>query len=125
MRFQEDLNRTKYVFAIVLKSTNELIGNGLFSIRDNETGEIGYFFHPDYWGKGFGSETGKALIDFGFEKLNLHRIVATCDVENADSIKILRKLGMRQEGHFIKDQQIRGVWRDTLLFAILSEEFLK
>ena len=33
------------------------------------------------------------------------------------------KLGMRQEGHFIKDQQIRGVWRDNLLFAIVREEY--
>ncbi|MDQ7094454.1 GNAT family protein [Desulfosporosinus sp. PR] len=121
--FQEDLDRTKYVLGIVLKSIDQLIGNGLMSIKDNETGEIGYFFHPEYWGKGFGTETGRALIKFGFAKLNLHRIIAMCDVENAASIKILKKLGMRQEGHFIKDQKIRGVWRDNLLFALIREEY--
>jgi len=54
----------------------------------------------------------------------LHRIFATADVDNVDSIKILRKLGMRQEGYFLKDQMIKGAWRDNVLYAILNEEYI-
>lgn len=122
--FQEESERTKFVLAIVLKTTHELIGNGLLSFRDEGSAEIGYFFHPDYWGKGYGLETAEALLKLGFEDLKLHRIFATSDVENVDSIKIMRKLGMRQEGYFLKDQMIKRSWRDNVLYAILNEEYL-
>ena len=124
MTFQEDTDRTKFVLAIILKDTNELIGNCLLSIRDGGNGEIGYFFHRDYWGKGYGIETAEALLKFGFNELKLHRIFATADVDNVDSIKILRKLGMRQEGYFLKDQMVKGAWRDNVLYAILNEEYI-
>ena len=44
---------------------------------------------------------GKALLDFGFGNLNLHRIIAHCDAENAASYKLMEKIGMRQEGLLI------------------------
>lgn len=122
IRMQEDDNRKIFVLGIVLEESNQLIGNCLLILNDFRTAEIGYFIHPDYWQVGYGTETAKALIGFGFNTLRLHRLIATCDPENVASIKVLKKSGMRLEGHFIKAQYVKGAWRDNMLFAMLDEE---
>jgi RimJ/RimL family protein N-acetyltransferase len=60
-------------------------------------GEIGYFLHPDWWGQGFGTEISTALLRFGFQKLHLHRLLATCDPRNTASKRVLEKIGMVYE----------------------------
>jgi [ribosomal protein S5]-alanine N-acetyltransferase len=124
IRLQEDSDRKIYVLGIVVKESRELIGNCLLIVNDFRTAEIGYFIHPDFWRDGYGTETTKALIGFGFKSLRLHRIIATCDPENIYSTKVLIKAGMRQEGHFIKSQYVKGTWKDNLLFGILNEEYV-
>ncbi|AHF06156.1 GCN5 family acetyltransferase [Desulfitobacterium metallireducens DSM 15288] len=121
---QEDNDRKIFVLGIVLKESNQLIGNCLLTQNDFRTAEFGYFIHPDYWQVGYGTETAKALIGFGFNTLKLHRLIATCDPENVASIKVLKKSGMRLEGHFIKAQYVKGLWRDNMLFAMLVEEYI-
>ena len=46
-----------------------------------------YNLHPNFWGQGFGSEALKAIVCYGFEALNLHRIEAGVAVENAKSVR--------------------------------------
>ncbi len=83
----------------------------------------GYCFARPAWGQGFATEAARLILDFGFETLGIHRVRAGCDSENAASLRVLEKLGMRREGYFKHDCQIRGVWRDTVAFAILSDEW--
>lgn len=121
---QKERPRRIYEFAITLKSTGKLIGAcGIrVHIEDNEQADIGYCYNRQYWGQGYASEAARAVIAFGFSKLKLHRIIATCDLNNLASAAVLKKSGMRQEGHFIQERKVRGEWRDTLQFAILKDE---
>ena len=87
------------------------------------TREIGWVFDPAYQGQGYATEAAQAVLDLAFGKLGLHRMVATCDPRNGASYRVMEKLGMRREGHHIRDVQIRGEWSDEYFYAILEEEW--
>jgi RimJ/RimL family protein N-acetyltransferase len=89
------------------------------------TGEIGYSFARAFWGHGYACEAAAAMIAQGFGRLRLRRIVATCDVRNRGSWRVMEKLGMRREGCFKKDVKVRRGWRDSYLYALLAEEWRK
>jgi RimJ/RimL family protein N-acetyltransferase len=110
-------------WAITLKDTGQLIGGGGIRIRQEESASIGYVLNRRFWGKGYATETARALLTFGFTRLNLHRMFATCDPENWASAHIMEKIGMRREGHFLEDVQKRGEWRNSYLYAILEREW--
>jgi RimJ/RimL family protein N-acetyltransferase len=116
--------RTRFVFAVIEQSTGHMIGAGEFNIRSatNQSGEIAYIINPDYWGKGIATEVAKLLLKFGF-KLRIHRIYATCDPRNIGSAKVLKKVGMTQEGRLRDALLIRDGWRDSLVFSILQREW--
>ena len=84
---------------------------------------LGYCFARAAWGQGYASEAAHLIVGFGFESLGIHRVWAECDSENAASLRVLDKLGMRREGLFMHNCQIRGEWRDTALYAILEDEW--
>jgi [ribosomal protein S5]-alanine N-acetyltransferase len=122
--FQNDTSRKVYVFAVA--DSINIVGECFLVITDKfETAEIGYYFHPDYWGNGFAVQTVNALLNFGFKYLELHRIIAKCDFENFGSKNILKKAGFRLEGQFKKESKIKGQWRDSLLYAMLENEWQK
>jgi [ribosomal protein S5]-alanine N-acetyltransferase len=123
--FQNEENRQIYVLAVVIKNTKKVIGNALFMVRDQDfnTAEIGYFINSSYWKQGYGIEIVNGLLYLGFNTMDIHRIYAVCDSENAGSVNLLRRIGFRQEGHFIKNLKVKGQWRDHFLFAMLKEEF--
>lgn len=110
-------------WAITLNDTGQLIGGGGIRIGKEENASIGYVLNRRFWGKGYATETANALLTFGFTRLNLHRMVATCDPENWASAHVMEKIGMRREGHFMEDVQIRGEWRNSYLYAILEKEW--
>ncbi|MBA2174891.1 GNAT family N-acetyltransferase [Halobacillus locisalis] len=115
--------RSRFAFAIILDA--DMIGVGELNITDftNKVGVISYIVHPDYWGKGIGTEAANLLIKFGFDDFNLHRIYATCDPRNVGSSRILQKVGMTKEGRMREDLFIKDGWRDSFLFSILEGEW--
>lgn len=116
--------RRQYEVAAVLKSTGELIGGGRIGVLSPEhrQGDIGYMLRRDQWGQGLGREVAGLLLGYGFAKLGLHRIEATCDPGNVASRRVLEKAGMRYEGLRRHDFFVRGAWRDSLLFAVLEDD---
>jgi RimJ/RimL family protein N-acetyltransferase len=122
---QGDEPRKAFELAVQLKETGRVIGGIGLRITDDEltTAALGYCYNRSAWGKGYGTEAVAAMLRFGFETLKLHRMWATCDPENIGSAVCMRKNGMVQEAHFRKDQRVKGVWRDTLVHAILEEEW--
>jgi len=62
----------------------------------NET-DIGFRFFEEEWNKGYATESAIACINYGFEKLNLKRIVGRAMKENTGSIKVLEKIGLKYE----------------------------
>ncbi|PJR03093.1 GNAT family N-acetyltransferase [Avrilella dinanensis] len=84
--------------AVIKKDTNKFIGwYGLkFGEIGNET-DIGFRFFGEEWNKGYATESAIACINYGFEKLNLKRIVGRAMKENTGSIKVLEKIGLKYE----------------------------
>jgi len=115
-----------YSYAIVLKEPGNLIG-GCGISPDGDEASLGWILHRDYWKQGYGPEMGKALLKFGFEDLNLHRIIATCDAENYGSYRVMEKIGMRREGFFIENRPPNKMtnkkYSDGLAYAILKDEW--
>ena len=122
---QNEDPRTKHELAIVLRQKGRLIGGcGIRVSAPSDRGaDMGYCLHREFWGAGYATEAAEALLAFGFDKLDLHRVMATCDVGNAASARVLEKIGMRREAHFREDSWVRGAWRDSYLYAILEEEW--
>jgi len=106
------------------RSDSVLMGDCGFCIFEEEQAIIGYTISPEFQRKGFGFEVTNLLVDYLFEKYNLHRLVAKTDPDNIASIKILEKIGFRKEGHSIKCVKIRGKWEDDVTYAILGEEWV-
>lgn len=86
--------------------------------------EIGYFIKPKYWGQGFGTEMGNALIDYLFTNFNIHKVIASCNTKNNKSERIMEKLGMNKEGMLKRVRYKNGHWDDEMIYALLKEEWL-
>ena len=127
IRSSAERPRTNFELAITLRDGGTLVGVCGIHVEPPEhlTAEIGYRLNREYWGCGYASEAARAIVGFGFEQLGLHRIYATCDPENAASVRVLEKCGMRREGHFVEEirNQRAGTWRDSLYYAILEREW--
>ncbi len=114
-----------------LASANNGIDIGIVdyeAINRNENSgifEIGYIIKPDYWGKGYGTEMGKALIEYLFQNYNIHKIVASCNANNHSSEDIMKKIGMQLEGVLRKVRYKNGNWVDEINYGLLREEWEK
>lgn len=113
-------------FAIIEKESSSLIG--IINIGNHpvhKRGELAYWVGKPYWGKGYGTEAAKAVMKFGFEVLNLHKIFAASFTDNPGSWRIMEKIGMKHEGtfrqHVIKD----GESRDLHYYGMIKDEFFK
>ncbi|NBU20652.1 N-acetyltransferase [bacterium] len=124
IKARQESPRQVYEFAVVLRDTGALIGACGIRIKDkaNRAGDIGYTLRKDHWGQGLGTEVAKALVQFGFNQLKLHRIWATCHVNNKASARVLEKAGMQREGILRKNILQRGEWRDSYLYAVLETD---
>ncbi len=131
---QEAINRSQNeaFLAVCLKEGQKLIGNIYFARQEPEefmTWEIGYVFHPAYYGKGYATEAGKGVLSYAFEVLGAHRVVAYCNPENTASWRLLERLSMRREGYFKKPaffvttDEGKPLWHDAYQYAVLEEEF--
>lgn len=121
--------RVRRIFGwVILDRLNQrnmgMAGMSITADRFN-MGEIYYKLLPEFWGRGFATETSLTLIKFGFERLKLHRIEAGVATENIRSIRVLEKSGMTCEGIRRKILPIRGEWKDNFHYAIVEDDYLK
>lgn len=125
---QSDLVRefwTSVVRTIATTETDELVGLcGLVVQPAREDAEMWYMVDPRRWGQGIATQAARQLLDLGFEAYNLHRLWACCVPANPASARVLEKIGMRREGYQRLNLKFHGEWMDTLLYAILREEWL-
>lgn len=111
--------------AITLRATNALVGGiGLHPDKQHCRAELGYWLGFPHWGKGYATEAARAVVDYGFEQLELGRIFASHFEGNEASGNVLRKLGMQREGcmrrHILKWDR----FLDLEMYGILREEWI-
>jgi RimJ/RimL family protein N-acetyltransferase len=113
--------------AIELKSSKTLLGDCAFHIVANDTRQayIGFTLAVAYWRKGYAEEACRRLLEYLFGELNLHRVVAECDVDNIASLKLLEQLGFRREAHLIQNIWFKGAWGSEFHYAMLEYEWKK
>lgn len=87
------------VFAITLKADGCLIGGMSLDVtKCFHRAEIGYWIAKPFWNQGHATEAGKAVIYFGFTQWSLHKIVGTYLSRNPASGRVMKKIGLVQEG---------------------------
>ena len=114
--------RYEFELAVVLKKENLLIG-GCEIKREWEKGSVanlGYIINPDFQNKGYATEAATKLISFGFKKIKLAVIYATCDTRNTASSKVMENLGMKKVGYIKNHKKIKGRMRDSYCYEILN-----
>ena len=112
-------------YAVVIKKSGNVIGScGIYPDSANDTAEIGWILHKDYWKQGYGTELGGELIRYGFEDLKLRRIFAPCAAVNYGSYRVMERNGMRREALHVKAfwARVDKEWIDGAVYAILAEE---
>jgi RimJ/RimL family protein N-acetyltransferase len=111
-------------FAIRLLPDGPLIGSAGLRDIDPEhlQAELGFWIGREWWGQGYAREAAAAVIQFGFESLGLNRICAHHMARNPAAGKVLKALGMRQEG--LLRQRVRkwGVYEDVVLYATVRDD---
>jgi RimJ/RimL family protein N-acetyltransferase len=116
-----------FQFAVEAKETGALVGDCALRVAEHEPhrAEIGFTLAREHQGKGLASEAVSRLLDYAFDALGLHRVVAVADCRNAPSVELLERLGMRREGHFLENSWFKGGWADEYLYAVLKNEWLR
>ncbi len=125
MALAPDTPGTWFQFIICLGETGRMIGDcGItFPPDENQQAEIGYTLIPEHHGHGYATEAAGALLDYLFNDLGKHRVIASTDPRNAGSIAVLERLGMRKEAHHIESLWFKGGWVDDLIYAVLGREW--
>jgi RimJ/RimL family protein N-acetyltransferase len=115
-----------YQFAIEHRPGAGLIGDCAFHLLagDPHQAEIGITLARPYQRQGCAAEAITRLLDYLFRDLDLHRVVASCDVDNLASARLLERVGMRREGHFIENIWFKGAWGSEYLYALLQRDWM-
>lgn len=88
------------LWATIHKETGKFIGRcGLlpWEIEGQQEVEVAYTIAQEFWGQGLGTEIAQAILEYGFEKLNLARLICLIDEENIASQKVAERIGMKFE----------------------------
>jgi aminoglycoside 6'-N-acetyltransferase len=114
-----------YQIALELKASGEMIGDCAFHVlvQDGQQAEIGVTLSRRYQRNGYATEALTRLLEYLFRELELHRVEATCDVENLASAKLLERIGMRREGHLHENIWFKGAWGSEYTYALLKKEW--
>ena len=117
---------TMYNFAIADLATDEFLGAcSLGSISQaNRSAILGISVHAEKnWGKGYGTDAMKVLLNFGFNYLNLNRIELDVYAYNPRAIHIYEKLGFKRAGRRRQGKFMNGEYHDVIIMDILAAEW--
>ena len=120
-----DLARDGDVVTWAVETEGDVVALGVLFLRStaHRQAEIGYVVRPAAQGRGTGTALARCLLRLAFERLEAHRVAARVDPRNEASLRLLARLGLRQEGVLREEQQIRGEWVDTVVCAVLRREW--
>lgn len=118
-------------FIIVERSSGSIIGQTGFNHIQSRTGcaHTGYWISHDRCKQGIASEVARHMISWGLRPTaeggwGLRRLILACDEPNTGSLRVLQKLGIREEGRAVEDHQVEGHgWVTDVSFAVLAHEW--
>ena len=123
-RIQGSGAETEIAWAIELAATHEMIGTCcLFDAHAaSKRAELGFGLQRPFWGNGYMSEAVRAVVDCGFDVLQLHRIEAEIDPRNTASARVLERLGFVREGLLRERWIIDGECSDGAIYGLLRTD---
>jgi RimJ/RimL family protein N-acetyltransferase len=125
-RYQRVRRKGKmYMFGIEQKETGKIIGGislGNVNAKQHRA-ELGFWLGKPFWGQGIVSEAVAIMVEFGFKRLRLRRILAMVFHHNPASMKVLEKNGFVREGVLRQWMHQRGTLIDLHMFGILKEDY--
>ena len=116
---------TGYSFLMFLSDDDALVGGvTLSNVRRGvaQSASLGYWVGEPFARQGYMTEGLRAILDFAFDRLALHRIEAACLPGNRASQGLLLKSGFKEEGYSRQYLRINGRWQDHRLFAVLQDD---
>ncbi|WP_331766867.1 GNAT family N-acetyltransferase [Embleya sp. NBC_00896] len=111
-------------FVICLRGTDMIVGGVNINniVRGTlQSGSLGYTSYASTTGRGYMSEGLRLVVRFAFGPLELHRLEANIQPDNAPSLNLVKRLGFQREGYSTAFQHINGEWRDHERWAITAE----
>src|SRR4030095_1078152 len=116
-----------FQWGVALCDSDTLIGTcTLASLNpENRRAELGFALARAFWGHGYINEALRALLQFGFFEMRLHRLSADTDPRNERSIRNLERLGFRREGYLREHYLVNGETQDSILYGLLRSEWQK
>ncbi|HLZ62622.1 MAG TPA: GNAT family N-acetyltransferase [Ktedonosporobacter sp.] len=109
-------------WGITLKGEGKVIGNCGYSWdADNFCATLSYILAKPYWNKGIMTEALAAILQFGFDSCQLHRIEAQVALPNHASAQVLRKLGFQEEGLLRERLYVDNQFYDERMFSLLNK----
>ena len=98
-------------------------GIGIRINVEDATGALGYSIAKRHWGKGLILEAARAVLDWGFREGRLAKVYAYSDARNAQSLRVMEKLGMTREGMLRSHRKLRDERVDDVYYGLLREEW--
>jgi [ribosomal protein S5]-alanine N-acetyltransferase len=122
---QAALRETGIHWGISLRDDPRLIGKCGYNEwrKAHRRGDISYIIDRQQWGKGIVSEALCAVLDYGFERMNLHSIEAGVTPGNDGSTRMLQRLGFNLEGHLKESFLVEDVFVDSLIYSLLKKDW--
>jgi RimJ/RimL family protein N-acetyltransferase len=116
---------TWFQLAIVSAATGAMVGDCGSHTRpdDPRQVELGITLAPAHQGHGYAAEALARVLGYVFDELGKHRASAVTDAENDRAAELFRRMGFRQEAHFVEHLWFKGRWGSEFTFALLRREW--
>ncbi|MBQ1193111.1 MAG: GNAT family N-acetyltransferase, partial [Lachnospiraceae bacterium] len=88
---------------------------------ENKKAESGIFLGEVY-GKGIGTQAYKLLLDYAFNELGMHKVVARVLAGNTASVRLHEKSGYKQEAYLRDELFLDGKYEDLILFGAINND---
>jgi RimJ/RimL family protein N-acetyltransferase len=124
-RYEKSEPGKRDVFYFAIEVDGELIGQaGLHDIAQFDRHcELGIGIGRDFWGKGFGQDTVRTLVDYAFEHLNMNRVELYVLADDPRAIGAYLKAGFVEEGRLRQKAWVRGEYHDELVMSVIREDW--
>lgn len=122
-------DRTFYFLRVELKENGRQVGSVGYTVTDRTpVGKLvhaGYFYFPEFWGRGYGTEAFREVLRFAFKEGGVYRVTTGCLAENKGSERIMQKCGLIKEAEHVDWQWHEDRMKTRLEYRLLKPEYDK